>query len=47
MPFPPFPPPGGRLYVDQHVSHGYFGREPTAKSIAFPSVVYDPNVLQR
>ncbi|KAI1728689.1 hypothetical protein DdX_00887 [Ditylenchus destructor] len=39
----PFPPvmPGASFYVDQHVSHGHFGRE--ADSMP---VVYDPNVLQ-
>ena len=35
-------PPGGHLYVDQHVSHGNFGRDQTR-----PLTVYDPNVLRR
>ncbi|KAH7726597.1 hypothetical protein AAVH_05481 [Aphelenchoides avenae] len=34
-------PPGGHLYVDQHVSHGNFGRDQTR-----PLTVYDPNVLR-
>lgn len=43
MPFPPVMP-GASFYVDQHVSHGHYGRE-TLK--ALPNVVYDPNVLER
>uniref|UniRef100_A0A914HE00 Apple domain-containing protein n=1 Tax=Globodera rostochiensis TaxID=31243 RepID=A0A914HE00_GLORO len=35
--------PGASFYVDQHVSHGSFGRE---QSDATPDLVYDPNVLQ-
>ncbi|KAF7638785.1 hypothetical protein Mgra_00001866 [Meloidogyne graminicola] len=34
--------PGAHFYVDQHVSHGRFGREPPLN----PKFVYDPNVLQ-
>uniref|UniRef100_A0A915E8I2 Uncharacterized protein n=1 Tax=Ditylenchus dipsaci TaxID=166011 RepID=A0A915E8I2_9BILA len=42
----PFPPimPGASFYVDQHVSHGHYGREPPSNG--HPAVVYDPNVLQ-
>jgi len=44
-PLIPFPPvmPGASFYVDQHVSHGPYGREPETAS----DIVYDPNVLQR
>lgn len=41
-----FPMPGGRFYVDQHVSHGYYGRD-LADPESLSSIVYDPNVLQR
>jgi len=35
--------PGGRFYVDQHVSRGHFGRDANVRT----SVVYDPNILMR
>jgi hypothetical protein len=38
----PFPQvvSGAQFYVDQHISHGQFGR-----GSSMPSLVYDPNVL--